>query len=235
MSPHAAAQPAWFRRLHQETFRRGGKAFPPVLRPPSTRAARPRPSAVLMLFGESAPDAGDAHVLLTERAHSLRTHPGEMSFPGGRIDPGDTGPSAAALREAQEETGAEPAGIEVVEEFPALSLPVSNTEVTPVLAWWREPSPVTVVDQGEVASVHLVPLARLLDPANRLMISIPGRPSHPAFEFGDLLIWGFTAGILDRLLHLSGLERPWDRSRVEPVPAAVSPQLAATDQNGALR
>lgn len=188
-----------------------------------------------MLFGEGARGADDAHVLLTERAHTLRSHPGEMSFPGGRIDPGDAGPTGAALREAWEETGVEPTGVEVVEEFPALALPFSNAAVTPVLAWWRQPSPVAVIDQSEVASVHRVPLAHLLDPVNRLMISVPGRPAHPAFEFGDLLIWGFTAGILDRLLYLSGQERPWDRSRVAPVPAAVSPQLATPDENGAPR
>ncbi|MEZ5096320.1 MAG: NUDIX domain-containing protein [Nocardioides sp.] len=78
-------------------------------------------------------------LLLTERAHHMRSHPGQVSFPGGSLDPGET-PRAAALREAEEETGLDPTGIEVFAELPELYLPPSNFAVTPVLGWWARPT-----------------------------------------------------------------------------------------------
>jgi hypothetical protein len=90
-----------------------------------------------------------------------------------------------------------------------------------VLAWWREPSAVGVVDPAEVASVHRVLLADLLDPANRLLVSHPSGYVGAAFEVSGQLVWGFTAGLLDRLLRLAGWERPWDRTRVQELPAEL--------------
>jgi len=129
-----------------------------------------RESAVLMLFGEADPGSGwaGAEVLLIERAHDMRSHAGQVAFPGGALDPGDEGVVEAALREAVEETGLDPSGVEVFGTLPALFLPVSDFVVTPVLGWWRTPSPVGVVDPAEVASVHRVPLADLLDRMLRL-------------------------------------------------------------------
>ena len=89
-----------------------------------------------MLFGERSQRGPD--LLLTERAHDMRSHPGQVSFPGGSIDAGET-PVQAALREAEEETGLDPAGVEVFGELPELWLPPSNFAVTPVLGWWRHP------------------------------------------------------------------------------------------------
>ena len=96
-----------------------------------------RRGAVLMLFGEGE---HGGELLLTERAHHMRSHPGQVSFPGGSIDPGET-PVEAALREAQEETGLDPAGVDVFGELPELWLPPSNFAVTPVLGWWRGARP----------------------------------------------------------------------------------------------
>ena len=186
-----------------------------------------RESAVLMLFGE-APDADDASpgdhglgradVLLIERSHGLRSHAGQVAFPGGAVDPGDAGVVEAALREAVEETGLDPAGVAVFGTLPALFLPVSDFVVTPVLAWWRTPSPVGVVDPGEVASVHRVRLDDLLDPAHRLRVRHPSGYVGAAFRVDELLVWGFTAGLLDRMLRLAGWERPWDHDRLEDLP-----------------
>ena len=179
-----------------------------------------RESAVLMLFGEASPGSGwdGAEVLLIERAHDMRSHAGQVAFPGGAVDPGDDGVVAAALREAVEETGLDPAGVEVFGTLPALFLPVSDFVVTPVLAWWREPSPVGVVDPAEVASVHRVPFADLLEPANRFRVRHPAGYVGPAFGVAGLLVWGFTAGLLDRMLRLAGWERPWDAGVVRDLP-----------------
>ena len=184
-----------------------------------------RDSAVLLLFaGDGGVDPSTldgADVLLIERSHGMRSHAGQVAFPGGGVDPDDAGPVEAALREAAEETGLDPGGVAVVGTLPALFLPVSDYVVTPVLGWWRDPSPVSVVDEGEVASVHRVALADLLDPANRFQTRHPSGFTGAAFDVAGLYGWGFTAGLLDRLLRLAGWERPWDRTRVEDLPADV--------------
>lgn len=177
-----------------------------------------RPGAVLMLFGEG--DAGP-DLLLTERAHTMRSHAGQVSFPGGSIDPGDGGPVGAALREAQEEVGVEPEGVEVLATLPELWLPPSNFAVTPVVAWWREPSPVRVVEPREVHAVFRIPLDELLDPQHRVTVTHPMGYSSPGFLIGDekdLVLWGFTAGLINKLFDHCGLTREWDPSRTHPLP-----------------
>ena len=175
-----------------------------------------RPSAVLILFGPNA--EGGEDVVLTERSHSMRSHAGQVSFPGGAIDPVDSGPVAAALREAQEEVGLDPTGVQVVAELPALYLPPSNFVVTPVLAWWAQPSPISVVDHLEVARVLRAPLSELTDPARRFTVSHPSGLVGPAFDVDGLLVWGFTAGLLSKVIELAGLERSWDRADHRPLP-----------------
>jgi 8-oxo-dGTP pyrophosphatase MutT (NUDIX family) len=181
-----------------------------------------RPSAVLMLFssGDDRDGAGP-DVLLTERSATMRSHPGQVSFPGGALEVGDDGPVDAALREAAEETGLDRSGVDVIGQLPSLFLPPSGYVVTPVLAHWRAPSHVDVVDEAEVARVVRVPLDELLDPANRFASRHPSGYVGPAFRVQGLYVWGFTAGLLSRLLAIAGLERPWDRSRLEELPAEI--------------
>jgi 8-oxo-dGTP pyrophosphatase MutT (NUDIX family) len=177
-----------------------------------------RKGAVLMLFGEG-PQGPD--VLLTERAHGMRSHPGQVSFPGGSIDDTDASPTAAALREAEEETGLDPAGVEVFGTLPELWLPPSNFAVTTVLGWWKDPSPVDVVDPGEVHSVLRVPIEELLDPQHRVTVVHPLGYSSPGFLIGDskdLILWGFTAGLISKLFDHVGLTRPWDASVEQELP-----------------
>jgi 8-oxo-dGTP pyrophosphatase MutT (NUDIX family) len=174
-----------------------------------------RRGAVLMLFG------AQRDLLLTERAHDMRSHPGQVSFPGGTIDPGET-PREAALREAWEETGVRPEGVEVFAELPELWLPPSNFSVTPVLGWWAEEAPVGVVDPAEVHAVYRVPLEELLDPAHRISVQHPSGWLGPGFLIGpqhDVMLWGFTAGIVSRLLDFLGWTRPWDERRVRDLPS----------------
>ena len=170
-----------------------------------------RPSAVLLLFGEG-PDGPD--ILLIERSATLSSHAGQPAFPGGVVDDDDADVMACALREAQEETGLDPAGVEVFGGLPALFLPPSGFVVHPVLGWWRDPSPVGVVDPGEVARVVRVPIAELMEPENRCSVRHPSGFVGPGFAVRDLLVWGFTAGLLSRLFALVGWEQPWDETVV---------------------
>lgn len=200
---------------------------------PGWPAADPaaRAAAVLVLLGaldsvpahhRAAAVPADLDVLLVGRAASLAHHAGQVSFPGGRVDPDDDGPVAAALREAVEETGLDPGGVEVLGTLGELPVPVSNHRVTPVLAWWAAPSAVAVVDRGESAHVFRARVADLLDPANRRTATfggrLPVRHVSPAFLVGPHVVWGFTALVLDRLFDALGWTEPWDRERTVPAP-----------------
>lgn len=196
-----------------------------------------RASAVLMLFGEGVrgPD-----LLLIERARELRSHAGQVSFPGGALDPPDgdpegEGPLVAALREAEEETGLRRDGVQVFAALPRLYIPVSDFVVTPVLAWWRDPTPVAPVDRAEVAAVMRVPLSELVDPDNRVLVRHPSGHRGPGFLLGDSLVWGFTGGVIDRVLHYSELERPWDRGREVELSADALRLDARDGARGVLR
>lgn len=223
--PVHAAEPAWFTPVREVLATARGGQLSRFQPPPGHH----RRSAVLILFGEGR-DGPD--VLLTERAATLRSHAGQCAFPGGKVDPSDDGPVAAALREAHEETGLDPDGVEVAGLLPDLYLPPSDFAVTPVVAWWRRPSPVRVVDPGEVAHVVRVPIAELVDPANRFRVSHPSGFVGPGFRAGGLFVWGFTAGLIDRMLYLAGWERPWDSGRVEQVPLVPDPARLETEQAG---
>jgi 8-oxo-dGTP pyrophosphatase MutT (NUDIX family) len=200
----AASVPAWLRELAAaaETMEI------PLLTAPPERGGKP--SAVLILFadGPAGPD-----LLLIQRSQGLRLHAGQPAFPGGSIDAGE-GPVEAALREAAEEVGVDPEGVEVVGTLPEVYIPRTGFRVVPVLGWWRQPSAVAPVDAGEVAAVERVGVAELADPAVRLMVRVPDGRTSPAFWVRGMLIWGFTAGLVDRLLALAGWEEPWDRARV---------------------
>ena len=176
-----------------------------------------RPAAVLVLFGEGS-DGPD--VLLIERAAGMRKHAGQPAFPGGALDPTDDGPVGAALREAQEEVGLDPNGVTVLATLPELYLPVTGFVVTPVLAWWSRPSAVAPMDPAEVAGVVRVPIEELSDPVNRVEVHHPAGRVGPGFAVRDLLVWGFTAGLLDALLRMGGWERPWQPAAIRTLDPA---------------
>jgi 8-oxo-dGTP pyrophosphatase MutT (NUDIX family) len=198
---------------------------------PRTLPGEPRRSAVLILFG-GAEGGPPPDILITERAATLRAHAGQPAFPGGRIDPEDRGPVQAALREAQEETGVDPASVAVFGQLPEIYLQPSDFMVASVLGWWHSPSPPRVVSPLEVAAVHRVPVAQLADPGNRVRVRHPSGYVGPAFHADGMLVWGFTAGLLDAILRLGGWERPWDRDRLEDLPEQVT---ALTVRSSAMR
>ncbi len=202
-----SSPPAWFEQLVAALEQQPESPFRRTPAP----GGRPRSSAVLALFG-TGPDGDD--LLLTQRASTLRDHAGQVAFPGGRIDAGDSGPEAAALREAREETGLDPSGVAVRALAPRLYLPVTDYYVTPVLAWWQRRHDLAVVDPAEVNRVFLVQLSELIDPVSRFTIVHPSGYLGPAFSAGGLLIWGFTAGVVTWMLRLAGLEQDWDAGDV---------------------
>ncbi len=195
----------------------------------ASAASSARPAAVLVLFGaldgmpaqdDSPAVARDLDVLLQRRSGSLGHHAGQIAFPGGRLEPSDAGPREAALREAVEEVGLDPAGVEVLGTLPPMAVPVSNHSVTPVPAWWTHPSEVAAVDHAETVDVFRVPVADLLDPANRASVehTRSGRTVRtPAFTVGGVLVWGFTGIVLARMFDALGWAVPYDVRRTVPV------------------
>ncbi|MGC3995655.1 MAG: CoA pyrophosphatase [Propionicimonas sp.] len=174
-----------------------------------------RRAAVLILLSKGA-DGYD--IPLIEKRPDLRTHAGQVAFPGGSMEPTDADAVAAALREADEEVGVPPGTVEVLGALPDAHIPRSGFDVTSVVGWWGDPRPLVPVDTAEVAAVHQVSVASLLDPAHRSTWMLPGGFSGPAFALGELYVWGFTAFLLDGLFDLLGWTQPWDASRVTEIP-----------------
>lgn len=172
-----------------------------------------RPAAVLALFS----DGENPDLVFTERAATLRAHAGQMSFPGGRVDPEDASEAAAALREASEEIDLDPGAVTLLGEMPRTGLTRSLFNVVAVVGTWDGSAPLRVVDAAEVASIHRFPVSALAAPEHRVTVHHRGT-DMPAFVFDDLMVWGFTAHLTDELLRLGGWERPWDRDRVVAIP-----------------
>lgn len=179
-----------------------------------------RPAAVLIALadGPLADDPQGARIVLVEKDARLRTHAGQVAFPGGAIEASDPSPVAGALREADEEVGLPPSEVEVLGVLPPAYVRASDFAVTAVVGHWPTPRLLVPVDVREIAAVHSVPVEVLLDPANRLTWTHPAGFSGPGFVVGDLFIWGFTAYLLDGLFDLAGWTAEWDRERVSDIP-----------------
>lgn len=166
----------------------------------------PRPAAVLVPLVMR--DDG-LHVLLTRRTDHLHDHAGQISFPGGRRDPGDADDVATALRETEEEVGLGRAHIEVIGQLPIYRT-VTSYVVTPVVALVR-PQFTLALDSFEVAEAFEVPLQFLMSPAHhrrhavesegqlRQFLSMPWRASDAKGQVRDYFIWGATAAMLRNL------------------------------------
>ncbi len=159
-----------------------------------------RSAAVLVPLVERA---DGITVLLTRRSEHLADHPGQVSFPGGRIEPDDPHPEAAALREAHEEVGLAPDRVELIGRL-ATYRTRTGFEITPVVGLVTPPFEITP-DPTEVAEVFEVPLAFLLDPANAQRRSREWRGMERffwVFPYAGYYIWGATAGMLVNLAQI---------------------------------
>ncbi len=142
-------------------------------------------------------------VLFTQRTAQLRAHSGQVSFPGGRAEPGDATPESTALRETQEEIGLAPERVEVIARMPEY-LTRTGYRVTPVIGLVAPPLELAP-DSREVAEAFEVPLAFLLDPANhrRETRELGGRTvGFWVMQYGERRIWGATAGMLVNLYRM---------------------------------
>lgn len=203
--------PQWFHQLEHVAPKLTAEqlSWQPV---PETKE---REAAVLILFSEIA---NEPSVTLIERPSHMRNHAGQPAFPGGAIDESDNSATATALREANEEIGLDPESVIVVAELPQLWLPPSRFKITPVLGWWESPHSVQAKDPQEVASVHQVAISELVTPENRARVMTRSGFLGPAFLVQNMVVWGFTGGVLSQLLELAGLSQAWDDSRVIDVP-----------------
>jgi mutator protein MutT len=150
-------------------------------------------------------DGGEGHVLLTRRTMQLRSHAGEISFPGGRVEPGET-PATGACREAQEEVGLDPASVEIIGELDHLSTVSSDSFIVPYIGALPG-RPEVVLSPAEVDAVLFVPLAELADPAiyreERWVFPDGVERSIHFFELVGDTLWGATAAMLRQLLGIA--------------------------------
>lgn len=156
-----------------------------------------RDAAVLVPLVERR---GALQVILTRRSEALTKHAGQISFPGGRVDPGDTSPMAAALRESHEEIGLLSSGVDILGSLPRYPT-ITGFMIHPFVGHVRNPGRLCA-QPSEVAEIFEVPLAFFLDPANHQPhhVDLDGETYRlHAMPYGDYYIWGATAAILREL------------------------------------
>lgn len=169
-------------------------------------------SAVLMLLeGTSAEDGA---VLLTHRTPTMRSHSGQVAFPGGRMDPEDRGPVDCALREAWEETGLDRRTVLPLAQLAPVGIRATGNPVMPILGYWHEPRDLDVVSPLENDDIFRAPLRDLINPDNRFTVR-RGEWRGPAFWHRGYVIWGFTGGLLSALIRAAGWEKPWSAMDID--------------------
>jgi len=189
--------------------------------------ATSREAAVLVLLT----DAADPEVVLIERAAGMRKHAGQIAFPGGAVEAGESA-EQAARREAWEEIRLDRSAVTVLGRLPAARIPVSQFHVHAVVSYWSGVGEL-VPQPGEVAQVLRVPVSSLVAPENRSSWRHASGRTGPGFEVLDpdgqqgatLYVWGFTAYVLDAVLEAGGWTLPWDTARFVEIPARFLPDI----------
>lgn len=186
-------------RLSPEVFwPRLERALTSVTPEQSTPPSEARVGAVLVLLEQTA---HGPVVILTRRRRDLRSHPGQVSFAGGRLDEGET-IEEAALREAVEEIGLDPATTDVLGRGPVFYIPPSRFWVAPVVARWREPHALEL-NPWEVDEILRVPVAQLLERERWRHVPLSLRGASWAWQLDDDLLWGATAMVVALMLEVA--------------------------------
>ncbi|MEJ5997742.1 NUDIX hydrolase [Corynebacterium sp. H130] len=169
-------------------------------------------SAVLMLLAGTGLE--DATVLLTHRTPTMRSHSGQVAFPGGRIDPEDRGPVDCALREAWEETGLDRRTVVPLAQLDPVGIRATGNPVVPILGYWTEPKALDIVSPLENDDIFQAPLHDLINPANRFTVR-KGQWTGPAFWHRGYVVWGFTGGLISAMIRAAGWEQPWSAMQID--------------------
>ncbi|MFC5281895.1 NUDIX hydrolase [Arcanobacterium canis] len=169
-------------------------------------------AAVLVLVDRAA----DPSVVLTRRAFTLRSQPGQMSFPGGMRDAGESA-EETALREAWEEISLDPTDVEICGRLAPAQAGNRLLDIVAVLAQWDGEGDITPSD-SEVEGIYRIRLSTLARSENRFTATRDGVEVGPAFLVDGLVVWGFTARVLDNLLCKYGYDEPWNTHDVREVP-----------------
>lgn len=178
---------------------RGSESWPAGMR--ERLSTTLTPAGVLIPLINYGP--GGISVLFTERSAELKTHAGQVSFPGGRMEPHDPDITTTALRETEEEIGIKKRGVSVIGYLQPMPT-ITGYAVTPVIGLVAGDVQLTI-DTTEVASAFEVPLAFFLDPANRKRVERElhgSRVTMTEYHFEDRRIWGATAFILEKFLNI---------------------------------
>lgn len=202
--------PTWMQPLVRTIEDPDLSLLPPIAPDPG------REAAVLMLLrgdmkAETLPS--DAGLVVTHRSPKMRSHPGQMAFPGGRVDPEDTGAVDAALREAWEETGLDRRSVTPLASMQPLRVRMNNNPIHPVLAYWDNPHELYPASREEVNDVFVADIEELVDPDSRITVGFYGYEG-PAFRVRGYLIWGFTGMLIHGMLRGAGWEKPWEEDNV---------------------
>jgi len=162
-------------------------------------------SSVLVLL---YPEGNQLFTCLTKRPSTMKHHPGQISFPGGKVEKEDTSPLMTALREAHEEVGIIPSSVEILGKLSDLYVEVSRFSIQPFIAW-AEKKPNFLVDSGEVEKLILFPISDFIARetiAETLMETNSGSLTVKYYPFNGEIIWGATAMILNELMEILKIE-----------------------------
>ena len=219
-----AQAPQWLRPMFEGVAIEHRNSPSVMKNPPVGEAQWVQQSAVLMAVAgdTSATDTrpADARILLTHRSPDMRSHAGQLAFPGGRVDDTDVNVVDAALREAWEETGLERAHITPVAQMPPRHVRSTAFPVHPIIGWWHTPRELYPASEEETDDVFTVTVDHLIDPDNRLMVGWRDWQG-PAFRVNGYILWGFTGGLVASALAQAGWEVPWEEDRVDDLRATL--------------
>lgn len=171
----------------------------PTVRMPEA-SGEPRQGGVLIVLYEVS---AEPYLVLTKRRDDLKSHAGQISFPGGRRENGEA-LQATAFREAHEEVGVHPAELDFLGRLSSLYIPPSDYEVHPFVAWYKNGRPTFTAQESEVAEILEVPLARLLNPDTRQEEPWEIRGFQlqvPFYHVYGYKVWGATAMMLSEFLE----------------------------------